>query len=201
MPASFRDYIWSSGLRDIDGSITGTVGATLTPIMTVDFAGSEINKAGVSTRHDDWGAWVVTDPEIDLGWLHVRPINQNASTHDGTYDLIRSDGEQVLGQVATFDKFPNPNVVLCEDHSYRFRFHDLPSTRGFDAAMTGMERGERVVYTFEDMPRGATISDATARNSTGPIARPISGVAMIWLLNLWPTPRTASCPIRMIRKC
>lgn len=159
-PVTFRDYMWASGLRDIDGSITGIKGATLTPIIGGEFSGSRINVAGEAERRNDWGAWVITDDRIDLGWLHMRPIDHANSTHNGDYDLIRSDGEEVLGQASTFDKFPNPNVVVGEDHSYRFRFHELPSTNGFDVGLHGVERGTSLIYAFEDLPRNANVMDA-----------------------------------------
>ena len=33
-PASFKGYMWSSGLRDEDGKLTGRAGSVLTPIIS-----------------------------------------------------------------------------------------------------------------------------------------------------------------------
>ncbi len=145
-PASWVGYMWSSGLIDRDGSITGTPGSRITP----DIKGSgkiyeDFNKQPVSTLVPEWGAWVGSSQHVGLLRLDNKWANGSATP---VY-AIRSDGPAAYDSGTYNWYFQNP-VLLNSGIDYRFQYHQIANT--FDARLIFANDGDSMVVAFPNLP-------------------------------------------------
>ncbi len=146
-PGSYRDYMWSSGLIDRDGTITGIAGARISP----DITGSgkiyeDFNVEAGATRVPEWGAWVCP-PGSRYGLLR---LDNKWAQYTGTpVYAIRSDGPAAYN-VQTYSWYSQNAVLVDSPLEYRFQYHQIANT--FDVNLRFVDNGEQVVAAFPNLP-------------------------------------------------
>ncbi len=165
-PGSTRDYMWSSGLIDEDGSITGIPGARLTP----DITGSgkiyeDFNVGPGSTLVPEWGAWICP-PATRYGLLRLdNKWPQYSST---PIYALRSDGPAAYN-IQTYSWYSQNAVLLDSPVEYRFQYHRIANR--FDAQLRFANNDEQVVAAFPNLPSHTYVY---AASDTTPLARATS---------------------------
>ena len=165
-PGSYRDYMWSSGLIDKDGGITGIAGARITP----DITGSgkiyeDFNVEPGATRVPEWGAWV-SPPGSRYGLLR---LDNKWAQYTGTpVYAIRSDGPAAYN-VQTYDWYSQNAVLIDSPFEYRFQYHQIANT--FDVNLRFVNNGEQMVAAFPNLPSGTHVYNG---NNSTPFPRAAS---------------------------
>ncbi|MEY3895129.1 MAG: hypothetical protein RLZZ214_648, partial [Verrucomicrobiota bacterium] len=162
-PGSTRDYMWSSGLVDKDGSITGIAGARITP----DITGSgkiyeDFNVEPGATRVPEWGAWICP-PGSRYGLLR---LDNKWAQYTGTpVYAIRSDGPAAYN-IQTYDWYSQNAVLVGTALDYRFQYHQIANT--FDVNLRFVNNGEQMVAAFPNLPSRTYVYNG---NNTTPFPR------------------------------
>lgn len=142
-------HMWSSGLLDLDGSLTGQRGAWLTPVVE----GSAFNAPEGAALRAAWGAWQVAGAPVGL-------LRADSGVAPGTADTVlwsRSDGES-LRAAGTFDRYHQAVVALDTDLTYRLQYHAIPADLTLSVRFTGA--GEAVVVALPGFPADARVAGA-----------------------------------------
>ncbi len=152
-PEAHLAHMWSSGLLDLDGSLTGTPGARLVPILEdAQGAESRVHIPETAERRDDWGAWAVAG---DMGLLRA-----DTDLAPGTAliaGLAREDGEAVRIP-PTFDTYHQSAVALNSGLLHRF---DLPEIPGrLTLTLRFAEAGDALLLEIPGVGSGAEILGA-----------------------------------------
>jgi autotransporter-associated beta strand protein len=151
-PGSTRDYMWSSGLIDKDGSIAGIPGARITP----DISGTgkiyeDFNVGPGVTKVPEWGAWICP-PTSRYGLLR---LDNKWAQYTGTpVYAIRSDGPAAYN-IQTYSWYSQNSVLLDSALEYRFQYHQIANT--FDAQLRFANNGEKVIAAFPNFPSGTRV--------------------------------------------
>ena len=166
------DYVWATSLIDLDGSVSGIEGATITAMIqetepgmeNAQNAGTRISVAEDAQARPDWSAWI--NPTGEIGWLRIKPSHDNPddlpfsdpSVNTTRYDITRSDGETMHAARPTWDTFVNASVLADADYSYAVRLHEVPAE--LDIAFKGFSEQTRFEYAFENLPSNAIVTGA-----------------------------------------
>ena len=162
------DFMWATALRDLDGSLTGIPGATVsTKIREWDNEGTMLTAASDAIARDDWDAWISSD--VEIGWMRIVPSFDGGAITDPAvvstrYDIVRSDGETLVNASPTFDVLINPSVVIEDGLSYDIRFHEVPSE--LSVTFRGLSDGSEVFYTYKGLPSLTEVLGASEVSST-----------------------------------
>lgn len=153
-PEVHEGHMWSSAILDTDGSLTGTAGARLQPIL-IDAEGAESRHhiAEGAERREAWGAWVT--PDADIGLLRA-----DTDVAPGTAEVVRwtrSDGEEIRDG-GTFDTYHQTAAVLNSDLSYRLQYPEIPNQ--LTLTLRFAEAGDAVVVELPGMPSDAGLIGA-----------------------------------------
>jgi G8 domain/Ricin-type beta-trefoil lectin domain-like/HYR domain/Secretion system C-terminal sorting domain len=170
-PASAADYMYSSGLIDRDGSLTGTAGSRLLPIIdkkyvnALDFRVYDegFNNEVGSTRKLEWGAYVAP-PNTTYGlmifgggWSDY-PNNSARAIY-----AIRSDGFATYSNVGSFQHSQHP-VIMNKNYEYYFQYHQIPKSLNLDLRF--VNTNDKIVVALPNMPSAAkVVSGATLATS------------------------------------
>ncbi|HHG86093.1 MAG TPA: T9SS type A sorting domain-containing protein, partial [Bacteroidetes bacterium] len=147
---SYKDHQWSSGVIDLDGSLTGTAGIRITPNIRHPAPGipaivfdSLFNVEPGAFYNAGWNAWYTTKRyalyRLDNKWLEsvAAPIY-----------MIRSDDHAVLSAFPAFSKFQT-SVIVDDTFSYRWQYHHLANR--VDSYIRFANNGEQVVGVFDNV--------------------------------------------------
>ncbi|GMG84204.1 hypothetical protein LNKW23_34180 [Paralimibaculum aggregatum] len=153
-PQTHVGHMWSSGILDVDGSLSGTAGARLMPILA-DTAGGEsrLHVPDGGIRREDWGAWVLAEADIGL-------LRADTDIAPGTADVVRwtrSDGE-TIADGGTFDTYHQSAAVLNSDLSYRLQYPEIPGE--ITLSLRFAEAGDTVLVELPGMPSDAALTGA-----------------------------------------
>lgn len=155
-PESWEGHMWSSGIRDLDGSLTGLAGAVVTPVLRgMDGTVSTFNAPPDAVLRDAWSAWVI--PEAQIGLLRA-----DAGAAPGTAERVlwsRPDGARVA-DTGTFGSYHQTSVMLNAPHAYRLEYPELPAW--IDLSLRFAGQGDTVVVTLPGLGPGATVEGAEA---------------------------------------
>lgn len=166
-PASYIGYMWSSGLIDKDGSLTGVAGSRITPDIkstSTTKIYEDFNVEPGSTFIPEWGAW--RGPSDHLGLFRLD--NKWAQYTSTPIYAIRSDGPAAY-DMQTYNWYSQNPVVLNSAIDYYFQYHQIANT--FDASLRFVNNGESVVGVFPNMPAKTYVY---AGNNTTAFARAAS---------------------------
>ncbi|MGF1503480.1 MAG: Ig-like domain-containing protein, partial [Paracoccaceae bacterium] len=144
-PTPWVEYLWSSGLRDLDGSLTGIAGATVLPILATSSGGESRFNVADGLRRDDWGAWI--DPDTAYGLLRA-----DTDLSPGQADQVlwqRSDGETIRS-AGSFSTYHQTNIALDTDLTYRLQYHALPGQLTLSLRFAGA--GESAIIEIPSLP-------------------------------------------------
>ncbi len=153
-PQAWDSHLWASGIRDLDGSLTGRAGATLLPIVTApDGRETAVNAPPDAIRREVWGAWVAPEGAVAL-------LRADAAVAPGsaeTLTLSRSDGARVeIG--GTFDTYHQASLPVGDDLTYRLEYDRLPEALTLSLRFARV--GEALVLEVPDLPSEARIGGA-----------------------------------------
>jgi len=161
-PATSRDYMWSSGLLDLDGSLTGTPGSRITPDIT---GGGKIyedfNVQPGSTLIPGWNAWVGTGSKVGL----LRLDNKWAQYSSTPIYAIRSDGPAAYN-IQTYSWYSQNAVMTDAGIDYRFQYHQIANT--IDANLRFVNNDDSVIGVFTNFPSATYVY---AGNNSTPFPR------------------------------
>ncbi|MEM9146834.1 MAG: G8 domain-containing protein [Pseudomonadota bacterium] len=152
-PQAWDAHMWSSGILDLDGSLTGRAGATVTPILSGPDGESVFNTTDRAIRREAWGAWVLPDAELGL-------LRADSTVAPGTADIVtwsRSDGSRAEAG-GTFDTYHQTSVALNSALTYRLEYDTLPPDLTLSLRFAG--RGDAVVVEIPNLPSEAVIGGA-----------------------------------------
>ena len=165
--ATFFDDAWTTSLIDLDGSITGTSGATITAMIDGAY-GSRVNTASDATARADWNAWISVG--TDIGWMRITPsfdgtAREMMAAGDKTtwYDIVRSDGEYLLNARPTNDVRMNAAFAADQDLTHRIRLHEVPGV--MKVGFRGLSDGTVFHHIFENLPSDTRVVGATEVSS------------------------------------
>ncbi|MGL4610784.1 MAG: G8 domain-containing protein [Trueperaceae bacterium] len=139
--------MWSSGLIDKDGSLTGVVGATVIPKVltakTAEIANNPAyNKAADCTDKPEWSAWIC--PSQHHFGLLLSDHNIPGKKYDNallTLELARSDGAKVY-EAGTSGAHYQSSVIVNEDYSYSLNYVRVYDV--FDVSLRFINPGDSV---------------------------------------------------------
>ncbi|MBK1828696.1 G8 domain-containing protein [Haloferula rosea] len=147
-PAAWRDYMWSSGLIDRDGSITGTPGTRLTPDIPDNYSGrltEDFNREASATLVPEWGAWLC--PNEHYGLLR---LDNRWPQYSGTPIYAhRSDGPAAYNQ-QTYDWYSQNAVIVNSPLNYRFQYLEIANR--IDVNLRFVDDGDELIAVFPNMP-------------------------------------------------
>ncbi len=147
-PGSYVGYMWSSGLIDKDGSLTGVAGSRITPDITNSSTTriyEDFNVEPGSTLIPEWGAW--RGPSDHLGLFRLD--NKWAQYSSTPIYAIRSDGPGAY-DVQTYSWYSQNPVVLNSTIDYAFQYHQIANT--IDASLRFVNNNDFAVAVFPNMP-------------------------------------------------
>lgn len=152
-PERWEGHMWSSGLLDLDGTLTGQPGARVMPIL-VDAEGREsrLHIPDTAARREVWGAWLV---EGDVGLLQA-----HTDVAPGQSEVVRwsrSDGAEVA-DAGTFGTYHQTSVALNGPHTYRLAYPEIPGA--LTLSLRFAEAGDVVLVELPGMPSEATVVGA-----------------------------------------
>ena len=174
-PRSHESTMWSSGLIDKDGSLTGQVGARITPVITgipgTDLQkGSLFNTSPACEKRPDWAAWVCP-PDHHAGLLEIQHGIPPKTYEDALLPLrIRrlSDGEEVLEYGTAATKY-QAALLVNKAHTYRY-YYERPYER-FDLRLMFTDPGDAVTVELPaEIVDGYHVSGATELSSLSAVA-------------------------------
>lgn len=163
-PQSWDAHMWSSGIFDVDGSLTGRAGATLVPIIDGPEGESRFNATEGAVRRDAWGAWVLPGAEIGL-------LRADTTVAPGQADIVtwsRSDGARVEAG-GTFDTYHQASVALNSDLTYRLEYDTLPADLTLSLRFAG--QGDALMLEVPNVPSDAVIAGAVEVANRADLAR------------------------------
>ncbi len=153
-PETWQGHMWSSGILDLDGSLTGTAGARLMPILVeADGSESRFNIPDGAERRAHWGAWVLPDADIGL----LRADTDNAPGNAPTVLWSRSDGAKAHDG-GTFHSYHQSAVVLNSSLVHRLTYPELPGQ--ITLSLRFAEAGDEVIVELPNIPSDAMLTGA-----------------------------------------
>lgn len=181
------EMMYTSGLLDIDGSLSGTVNAVITPkIIPNPFNPTKLYENGynhmpAATEIAAWGAFV------NPANTNIRLHRTDDYTHDGTryttypQYAIRSDGPAMYDGTTDFAQVvpswhQNPVVVNDTNYRYSWQRHKIPNRTQTDLHVG--KTNEYVISVFPNMPSGTYVYGAVTTvgttNTGAPLTKAIS---------------------------
>ncbi len=164
---TFFDDAWTTSLIDLDGSITGIAGATITAMIDGP-DGTKINTGTDAIARTEWNAWVSVG--TDIGWMRISPSHDDSAaemiaTGDRTtwYDIVRSDGAEIMNARPTNDMTINAAFAAEEDLVHRVRLHELPES--MVVGFRGLAEGAIFHHVFENLPSETRVFGAAEVSS------------------------------------
>ena len=124
---------------DLDGSLTGFAGATVTPMLG---RGSLMNTTAAGISRDDWNAWV--NPDVTIGSITFNYESGALVEHD----IIRSDGASIIGTRGA-GHHTQTGFVVDDQFTHTVDFTDN-SLSQIDIYLGDMRSGEAGVFDFPD---------------------------------------------------
>lgn len=160
-PSAFRGYMWSSGLIDRDGSITGKPNSRIMPLIPTDnpenlpngVFSSGFNRSVNSEVRPEWGA--VINQEAHFGLLRVNPSWDAGSAE--VIQLTRSDGQTVT-DVGTYNWYYQNPVIVNQNYVYRLDFPKIPNE--FELELLFVDHDDWVIVHIPNVPRNISVKDA-----------------------------------------
>lgn len=153
-PESWAAHMWSSGIRDLDGSLTGDAGSVVTPVLAQpDGPVSGFNAAPDARLEEKWSAWVIADAEIGLLRADTNAVHGTASP----VTWVRSDGESVRDG-GTFRTYHQTSALLNGDLSYRLQYDETPERLDLSLRFAG--RGDAVTVEAPGVGAEAAVEGA-----------------------------------------
>lgn len=165
--ATNAETMYAGGVIDRDGSLTGTVGATLMPRIEPHPTNPRISEDGYNrepgaTLRSDWDAFICPDEHYGI----LRLMHQWDPQGLPPYN-IRSDGPAAYGHL--LNRFGQPPVIVNDNNlMYYTQHHTIPNHT--DVQLRFIDPGDNVIAAFPNMP-----SDAKVYRSSGqPLAQATS---------------------------
>lgn len=187
-PATFRGYMWSSGLRDLDGSLTGRIGAVLTPRITPDARvpiqvyEERFNVAENAILKPERAALI--NQGAHFGLLQLHPFwAKNTAEH---VQVTRCGGSQgscsTVTDVGTFDWYYQNPATVNQGFTYQFSFPKLPAE--FSVTIKFVRNNDNVLVKIANVPP-QTRSTGSRVNSINELTRASSTSYLLNKGQLW----------------
>ena len=163
-PGNSIGYMYSSGLLDLDGSITGTIGARITPIITNRDSATLVRDENFniqpgSIRKPEWGAYICP-PNTTYGLLQLK--NNWASGTGIPIYAIRSDGAATYDR-QTYGWYSQNPVMVNKDYIYYFQYHEIANKIGLHLSF--VNPGDQLIAAFPNMPSSTILNGAISVTS------------------------------------
>jgi hypothetical protein len=178
--------MYSSGLIDRDGSITGTANTVITPkIIPHPSYPSRIyentyNRRPAAVEQVAWGAYVNTGAAFRLHRTDDYTHNGTSYTTYPQY-AIRSDGSAMFDGATDFAAVVpswHQNPVIPNDTNYRYFWqrHKIPNRT--QTTLHFANDNDYIISVFPNMPSGTyvygTVTTAGTTNTTSPLTKAVS---------------------------
>ncbi|MDN3664004.1 G8 domain-containing protein [Algibacter miyuki] len=165
---SFVSYMYLSGIIDEDGSLTGTAGSRISPIISPNPNGKNLYEKGANAQQTniiekpEWGAWITSVTEYN----YLRDLD-NLDKSNGPFTpryFITEYPDKTTHAVFNIQTqniyFDAPVISNDLDYKYYFQYHKFPNymIARMDGAKTN---SETTILVYPNMPSSATVVGAT----------------------------------------
>lgn len=180
------EMMYSSGLIDRDGSITGTANTVITPKIIphpsfpLRVYENTYNRRPAATEQTAWGAYVNTGAAFRLHRTDDYTYNGTAYTTYPQY-AIRSDGPAMFDGATDFAAVVpswHQNPVIPNDTNFRYSWqrHKIPNRT--QTTLHFANDNDYVISVFPNMPSGTyvygNVTTAGTTNTTTPLTKAVS---------------------------
>jgi len=169
---SWSSFMYLSGLIDEDGSITGTAGTIIRPVIQAKPNSNNLYEKGANTQQTDaiekpeWGAWLTQNKTYNY-FKDIDYTNKSSGAFTPRYFITEYPNKT---SHAIFDTqtqqfyFDAPVITNDLDYTYYFQYHKLPRymTTSLDGCLTN---SENVIVAYQNMP-GITYAGGATRVSS-----------------------------------
>ncbi|SFB94508.1 Por secretion system C-terminal sorting domain-containing protein [Algibacter lectus] len=166
--SSHLSFMYLSGIIDEDGSLTGSAGSRVSPIISSHPNGRNLYEKGANAQQTniiekpEWGAWVTSVTEYN----YLRDLD-NLDKSNGPFTpryFISEYPDKTTHAVFNVQTqniyFDAPVISNDLDYKYYFQYHKFPNymIARMDGAKTN---SESTILVYPNMPSSATVVGAT----------------------------------------
>ncbi|SFB94556.1 Por secretion system C-terminal sorting domain-containing protein [Algibacter lectus] len=179
-PIAYVSFMYLSGIIDEDGSLTGSAGRHVTPIITPDPSGKNLYEVGANkqqsniTRRNDWGAWITNLKNYNY-YTDVDFTDKTQGPFTPRYFIAEypNNSTHAVFQIQTQNKYFDAPIITNDlDYRYFFQYHKFPNF--IQSTLNGATtNNQSSIVVYPNIPSTATTIGATEvanltalRNST-----------------------------------
>ncbi len=154
-PQANRDFMYASGLLDLDGSITGTPGMRITAQIRdqeIQVLEEGFNIEDGAILKEEWGAYLCPNEHYAL----LRLENKWPRYEGTPIYAIRSDGAATFNRQTNDWYSQNPVIVNQQDLIYYFQYHEISNK--IDLRLRFIDPNDYVIYAFPNFPSTTKLS-------------------------------------------